>query len=104
MYAIIRSGGRQHRVAPGDRLRLQSLEVEAGSEVQLGEVLAIGDGDRLVLGQPLIEGASVKGVALSHDRGRKVWVFKKKRRKQYRRTRGHRQAYSDVRIDEIIAP
>ncbi|HEX9639278.1 MAG TPA: 50S ribosomal protein L21 [Acidobacteriota bacterium] len=104
MYAIIRSGGRQHRVAPGDRLRLQSLEVEAGSEVQLGEVLAIGDGDRLVLGQPLIEGASVKGVALSHDRDRKVLVFKKKRRKQYRRTRGHRQAYSDVRIDEIIAP
>ena len=104
MYAIIRSGGRQHRVAPGDRLRLQSLEVEAGSEVQLGEVLAIGDGDRLVLGRPLIEGASVKGVALSHDRDRKVLVFKKKRRKQYRRTRGHRQAYSDVRIDEIIAP
>ena len=104
MYAIIRSGGKQHRVTPGARVRIERLEVEPGAAVELGEVLAIGDGDRFVLGQPLVQGASVKGVALRHGRDQKVLVFKKKRRKQYRRTRGHRQAYSDIRIDEIIAP
>jgi large subunit ribosomal protein L21 len=104
VYAIIRNGGKQYKVTPGAQVRLEKLAVEPGAEVELGEVLAVSDGDQLLLGQPLVEGASVKGVALRHGRASKVLVFKKKRRKQYRRTKGHRQSYSDVRIDEIVTP
>ena len=101
MYADIRSGGKQARVSPGDTLRLEKLAGEVGDTVELAEVLMLeGNGEPRV-GTPLIDGAKVRGTILAQGRGDKIIVFKMKRRKGYRRKQGHRQAYTEVRIDEI---
>jgi large subunit ribosomal protein L21 len=102
MYAVIENGGKQYRVAPGDSVRVDTLEGEVGSEVEFGKVLAVvRDSNELVLGADL-EQSRVKGVIEAHDRGDKVIVFKFKRKKQYRRTIGHRQNYTQVRVGEIL--
>jgi large subunit ribosomal protein L21 len=103
MYAVIRSGSRQFRVAPGDTIRVDALPGEVGSEVQLSSVLAIvRDSDELVTGSDLGE-AAVKATITGHGRGEKVVVFKFKRKKQYKRTIGHRHNYTELRINEINA-
>jgi len=100
MYAVIRSGGKQYRVTPGQTLRLEKLEGEAGSKIQLGNVLMVEDGGNIQTGAPL-PNASVEATIIETDRSDKVLVFKKKRKKQYRRTRGHRQDFTAVRIEKI---
>jgi large subunit ribosomal protein L21 len=100
MYAVIRSGGKQYRVTPGQTLRLEKLEGEAGSKIQLSDILMVEDGGKVQTGAPL-PNASVEATIVQSDRSDKVLVFKKKRKKQYRRKRGHRQDFTAVRIDKI---
>ena len=101
MYAIVRSGGTQYRVQPGETIYLESLPGAKGDKVTLGEVLLVaGEGDPRV-GSPLVDKASVLGTVVEQGRDHKVRVFKYKKRKHYRRTRGHRQSYTAVRIDSI---
>ena len=103
MYAVIRSGGKQHRVKPGDKLRVEKLDGEVGSKVELGEVLMVEDDGKVTVGDPLIPKAKVTATVLEQDRAKKIIVFKMKRKKQYRRTRGHRQPYTELRVDKIKA-
>jgi large subunit ribosomal protein L21 len=101
VYAIIRTGGRQFRVEKGDTIYIDRVQASAGDKVTLGEVLMVaGDGEPSV-GSPLIAAASVTGTVLEQGRDHKIRVFKYKKRKHYRRTRGHRQSYTAVRIDSI---
>ena len=101
MYAVIRSGGKQARVSPGDTLRLEKLAGEVGDSVELAEVLLLENEGEPRVGTPLVDGAKVRGTILAQGRGDKIIVFKMKRRKGYRRKQGHRQAYTEVRIDTI---
>ena len=100
-YAVIRTGGKQYRVAPGDVLRVERLAGKVGAAVEFTEVLlAAGDG-ALRIGRPLVEGACVRAQIVEQSRARKILIFKKKRRKNYRRRRGHRQDITAVRVTEI---
>ncbi|MGQ0653957.1 MAG: 50S ribosomal protein L21 [Betaproteobacteria bacterium] len=103
MYAVIKTGGKQYRVEPGAQLRVESLAGEVGAAVSFGEVLMIGNGEDVKLGAPLLEGAQVKATVVAQGRGEKVRIFKLRRRKHYQKTQGHRQNYTEVRIDEILA-
>jgi large subunit ribosomal protein L21 len=102
-YAIIATGGKQHRVTVGDRLRVELLEAVVGDTVTFAEVLAVKDGDTLRVGTPLLQGAKVTAKVVEQDKAAKVLIFKKKKRKQYRRTRGHRQPYMAVVVESIQA-
>ena len=101
MYAIIKSGGKQYRVTEGEVLRVEKLEADSGSQVEFADVLLVKTDTQTFIGQPLVEGATVKGVIEDSGQGDKVLVFKYKKKKQYRRTRGHRQQFSEVRIESI---
>ena len=101
-YAVIRTGGKQYRVAPGDVVRIERLPGDVGSPVEFTEVLFTGGAEGAVrIGTPLVDGARVRGEIVAHGRDRKVLIFKKKRRKNYRRRRGHRQEVTTVRVTEI---
>jgi len=102
VYAIIRSGGKQYRVAEGEVVRLEKLEVESGVEVEFKDVLLLKTDDKTYIGRPIVEGATVRATVQNNGKGDKVLVFKYKKKKQYRRTRGHRQQYSAVLIDKIL--
>ncbi len=103
MYAVIISGGTQHRVTEGDVLKVEKIEgAEPGTQMELDRVLAAGEGADLQVGTPQLAGAKVVATVLDNGRHKKILVFKKKRRKQYRRTQGHRQAYTELRIDRIV--
>lgn len=103
MYAVIETGGKQYRVAPGDTIVVETVPGQAGAAVEFDRVLAIGKDDgELITGQ-LVAGARVKGQIQSHGRHGKVIAFKFKRKKQYKRTIGHRQNFTSVRIAEIVA-
>jgi large subunit ribosomal protein L21 len=99
MFAVIRTGGKQYRVAPGDVIKVEKLEVEAGSTISLDEVLMV-DGK---IGAPLLAGATVSAEVVAQDRGPKLIIFKKKRRQNYRRKNGHRQDLTVLRIGAISA-
>ena len=101
MYAVIRTGGKQHRVSPGDRLKVEKLDDAVGSQIELSEVLLVEKDGKLTLGKPVINKAKVKATVLGQDRGKKITVFKKKRKKQYRRTRGHRQHFTELLVEDI---
>ena len=101
MYAVVRTGGKQLRVRPGDAIRVEKLEGSVGNKVELSEVLFVGGEDGNRIGSPLVEGARVIGTITSHGRGEKLTVFKFKRRKNYRRKQGHRQSYTELKIEEI---
>ena len=101
MYAVIRSGGKQYRVIPGQTVRLEKFPGDVGSKVALKEVLLVENDGNLQVGAPIVANATVEGTVVEHDRAKKIIVFKKKRKKQYRRTSGHRQDYTAVRIDKI---
>ena len=101
MYAIIRTGGKQYRVQSGEQLRVEAIRADVGSTVSLEEVLLVGTGDGVKVGAPLVSGAKVQATVVSHGRGDKVRIFKLRRRKHYQRTQGHRQSYTDLRIDDI---
>ena len=103
MYAVIKTGGKQYKVSPGDTIRVEKLPGEPGQEIELDEVLLVGDGEEVKIGQPLVEGAKVIATVLNQGRSRKIIVFKKKRRKNYKKKRGHRQFYTELQIKEIQA-
>jgi large subunit ribosomal protein L21 len=101
MFAVIKSGGKQYRVTPGQTIRLEKMAGEVGSKVKLSEVLLVDNDGNISIGAPLVANASIEATVVEHDRSKKILVFKKKRKKQYRRTRGHRQDFTAVRIDKI---
>jgi large subunit ribosomal protein L21 len=103
MYAIIRTGGKQYRVRSGEQVRIEALSAEIGSAVSFDQVLMVGEGDGVRVGAPLVAGAQVKATVLGHGRGDKVKIFKLRRRKHYQKTQGHRQGFTEVRIDDIVA-
>lgn len=103
MYAIIKTGGKQYRVAAGDTIKVETLNAEVGSQVTLSEVLAVSDGNELKVGAPLVEGASVTATVVSHGRHDKVRIFKMRRRKHSIKSAGHRQNYTELKIDSIAA-
>jgi large subunit ribosomal protein L21 len=102
MYAVIETGGKQYRVTPGETVDVETLPGEVGSEVELGRVLAVVDGEEVKAGAAA-GGARVTGTIVAHDRGDKTLVFKFKRKKQYKRTIGHRQNFTRVKVNDITA-
>jgi large subunit ribosomal protein L21 len=102
VYAIIQTGGKQYRVAPGDVLRVERLPGERGDEVILDQVLLVADGDAVQVGQPLVPNATVRTQIVRQGKGKKILIFKKKRRKNYRRKQGHRQLFTALQIAEIV--
>ena len=101
MYAVIETGGKQYRVAPGEVVRVEKMNAEPGSTVSLGKVLLFADEHDVKVGSPVLEYAAVEGTVLGHGKESKVWIFHYKRKKNYRRLRGHRKDYTEVRIDKI---
>jgi large subunit ribosomal protein L21 len=101
MYAVIKTGGKQYRVSPGDKLRVESLDAEAGNSIDFDQVLMLGTGDDVTVGTPLVSGAVVSAKVLSHGRGDKVKVIKFRRRKHYRRQMGHRQNFTELEITSV---
>ncbi len=101
-HAVIRTGGKQYRVAQGDLVRIEKLDGAAGDKITFDEVLFLG-GDAPTFGTPLVKGAKVQGEIVSQGRGEKIIIFKFKRRKKYRRKAGHRQSYTHVKITEVSA-
>ena len=102
MYAVIKSGGKQYRVESGKQVRVESLAADVGAAVAFEEVLLVGAGDQVKVGAPLVSGAKVTATVVSHGRGDKVRIFKMRRRKHYQKSQGHRQNYTEVRIDDIV--
>ena len=102
MYAVIKAGGKQYKVAPGEKIRLETIPAEVGAQITLDQVLMVGDGENVRLGQPVLAGATVQATVVAHGRGPKVEIFKMRRRKNYRRHQGHRQAFTELKIDGIV--
>lgn len=101
MYAVIKTGGKQYRVASGERLKVEKLVADVGAQVTIDDVLAVGEGDSLRIGTPQVAGATVTCTIVSHGRGDKVRIFKMRRRKHYQRHGGHRQTYTELQIGAI---
>ncbi|MFA5685004.1 MAG: 50S ribosomal protein L21 [Lysobacteraceae bacterium] len=101
MYAVVVTGGKQYRVAQGDVLRVEKLDVEAGSTVDFDQVLLVGDGDGVNVGAPLVSGAKVSATVRGHGRADKVRIVKFRRRKHHRKQMGHRQHYTEIEITQI---
>ena len=102
MYAVVRTGGKQYRLGIGDSVKVEKLPNEVGNIVELSQILMVSDGNEVKVGAPLVTGASVKAEIVGHGRNKKIRVFKMKRRKKYRRTQGHRQAFTQLKVTEII--
>src|SRR5215213_4398247 len=98
MYAVIKTGGKQYRVSAGEKLKVEQIPADIGSEITLGDVLMLADGDAVTLGAPLVSGAAVTARVVSHGRGEKVRIYKMRRRKHYRKSQGHRQNYTEIEI------
>jgi len=103
MYAVVKTGGKQYRVSPGDSIDVEKLPHEVGEQVELDEVLLVANGSGTQIGRPLVEGAKVKATVTRQAKGRKVIIFKIRSSKRYRRRKGHRQHFTRLRIDEIVA-
>ncbi len=103
MYAVIKTGGKQYRVIKGETLKIETVVGDVGSAIVLDKVLMVGDGDTLSVGKPLLAGATVSATILSNGRHDKVTIFKMRRRKHYQKHQGHRQNYTEIRIDGISA-
>lgn len=101
MYAVIRTGGKQYRVVPGARLRVEKLDAEEGAMVEFDQVLLVGEGTDVTVGKPLVDGGLVTAKVLSQGKGKKITVIKFHRRKNYLRTKGHRQFYTEVEITDV---
>jgi large subunit ribosomal protein L21 len=102
MYAVVKTGGKQYRVSPGDSIEVEKLPSEVGEQVELDQVLLVANGSGARIGQPFVEGAKVKATVTRQARGRKVVVFKYRSSNRYRRLKGHRQHYTRLRIEEIV--
>ena len=103
MYAVVASGGKQYKVQEGDVLRVEKIKGDVGASVAFDKVLMVSDGESVKLGQPVVENAAVHAQIIEQGKAKKIIVFKYKRRKRYRRTQGHRQQYTAVRIERIDA-
>ena len=103
MYAVIKTGGKQYRVCAGQKLKVEQIPADVGAEVTLDQVLMVGEGESVKVGAPLVAGATVKCTVVSHGRHDKVKIFKMRRRKHYQKHQGHRQNYTELRIDSIAA-
>ena len=101
MYAVISTGGKQYRVASGAKLKVEQLTADVGSEIVLDQVLMVADGEKVALGTPLVAGAKVTAKIVSHGRGDKVHIFKMRRRKHFEKQQGHRQNFTELRIDAL---
>ena len=103
MYAVLKTGGKQYRVQSGESVRVELLSAEVGATVSFDEVLMVGEGESVRVGTPFIAGAKVNATVVSHGRGQKERIFKMRRRKHSQKSQGHRQSYTEVRIDDIVA-
>ena len=102
MYAVIQTGGKQYRVKSGEQVKVEMLPAEVGAAVSFDRVLMLGEGDGARVGAPYVDGARVKATVAAQGRGEKVRIYKLRRRKHYAKTQGHRQSFTEVRIDEIV--
>lgn len=103
MYAVIKTGGKQYRVAAGEKLKVEQIPADVGAEITLDQILMVGEGESVKIGAPLVSGATVKATVLAQGRHDKVKIFKMRRRKHYQKHHGHRQNYTELRIDAINA-
>ena len=103
MHAVIKTGGKQYRVVTGEKLKIEQIPADVGTEIILDQILMVGEGESVQIGTPLLAGASVKATVLSQGRHDKVMIFKMRRRKHYQKHQGHRQNYTEIRIDGISA-
>ena len=103
MYAVIKTGGKQYRVQSGEKLKIELIPADVGSQVDLDQVLMVANGDEVTFGHPLVSGAKVTATVLAHGRHDKVKIFKMRRRKHYQRHQGHRQGFTEVQINTITA-
>ncbi|HEU0186492.1 MAG TPA: 50S ribosomal protein L21 [Gallionellaceae bacterium] len=103
MYAVIKTGGKQYRVTQGDTLKIETVAGDVGSAIVLDKVLMVGNGDKVTVGKPMLAGATVKATIVANGRHDKVNIFKMRRRKHYQKHQGHRQNYTEIRIDGISA-
>ena len=101
MYAVIKTGGKQFKVTEGDTLKIEKLPTEVGKSFSLNSVLTLVDGDKVTIGKPMIKGASINATVVSHGKGGKVKIFKMNRRKGYRKSQGHRQSFTEIKINKI---
>jgi large subunit ribosomal protein L21 len=101
MYAVIKTGGKQYRVTTGEKIKIEQIPADVGSQITLDQVLMVGEGESVKVGNPLVSGAKVTATVVSHGRGTKVRIFKMRRRKHYQKTQGHRQNYTEIRVDSI---
>jgi large subunit ribosomal protein L21 len=101
MFAVIKTGGKQYRVCAGDKLKIEKLDAEVGSEVTFDQVLMVGEGADIKVGAPVLAGAMVRATVLNQARGDKIHIFKMRRRKHYRKSQGHRQYFTEVQIGGI---
>ena len=102
MYAVIQTGGKQYRVKSGEQVKVELLSAEVGATVSFDRVLMLGEGEGVKVGAPFVAGAAVKATVVAQGRGEKVRIFKLRRRKHFAKTQGHRQGFTEVRIDEIV--
>ena len=102
MYAVIKTGGKQYKVVPGDKLKVEQIPADVGAQIVLDQVLLVGDGSNVRLGQPIVTGATVNATVLAHGRGDKIKIFKMRRRKHYQKHQGHRQGFTELKIDGIV--
>ncbi|MEJ2794451.1 50S ribosomal protein L21 [Iodobacter sp. LRB] len=102
MYAVVKTGGKQYKVVVGQKLKVEQITADIDSQIVLNEVLMVADGEVVVIGAPLVAGASISATVVTHGRGDKVTIFKMRRRKHYQRHQGHRQNYTELRIDAIV--
>lgn len=103
MYAVIRTGGKQYRIQVGEKLKVEQIEAERGSELVLDQVLMVADGDKISMGNPLVEGATVSAKVLDQGRRDKIRIFKMRRRKHYQKHQGHRQNFTEIQITGIAS-
>jgi large subunit ribosomal protein L21 len=103
MYAVIKTGGKQYKVAAGEKIKVEQIAADVGQEIVIDQVLAVGEGAELKVGSPWVAGANVKATVLSQGRHDKVRIFKMRRRKHYQRHGGHRQSYTELQIGAIVA-
>ena len=102
MYAVVKTGGKQYKVAPGEKLKVEQIPADVGASVILDQVLMVGEGESVRIGQPTVAGATVQATVVAHGRGEKVKIFKMRRRKHYQKHQGHRQNFTELKIDAIV--
>ena len=102
MYAVIKTGGKQYKVAPGEKLKIEQIPADVGAQVTLDQVLMVGEGESVRVGTPTVAGVSVVATVVAQGRGEKVKIFKMRRRKHYQKHQGHRQNYTELVIDSIV--